>query len=70
MIYRWHESYNMAVCRIALSQRVPLIDIRSAFLERKNYQSLLCEDGIHPNEEGHAMISSVILSQAPSLLTA
>lgn len=59
-IYRWHERYNLAVCRIAQESGVPLIDISSAFLEKHNYQALLCEDGIHPNESGHRLISGVI----------
>lgn len=59
-IYRWHERYNLAVCRVARECRVPLIDISSAFLETHDCQRLLCEDGIHPNEAGHRLISGVI----------
>ena len=59
-IYRWHERYNLAVCQVAKACEVPLIDISSAFLETHNYQDLLCEDGIHPNEKGHRLISGVI----------
>ncbi len=59
-IYRWHEMYNLAVFRLAKSCDVPIIDISSAFLERVNYQKLICEDGIHPNAEGHSLIGGVI----------
>ena len=59
-IYRWHERYNLAVCRLAKECGVPLIDISSAFLETHRYQELICEDGIHPNEGGHRLISRVI----------
>jgi len=59
-IYRWHERYNLAVCRVAKECGVPLIDISSAFLEKHRYQDLICEDGIHPNENGHRLISAVI----------
>ncbi len=59
-IYRWHEMYNLAVCRIAIKHQVPLIDISSAFLKTGNYQSLICEDGIHPNANGHKLISETI----------
>ena len=52
-IYRWHEMYNLAVCRVAMEERVPLLDISSRFLAADSYQELLCEDGIHPNEKGH-----------------
>ncbi len=66
-IYRWHEMYNIAVLRLAAVKDVALIDIRRAFLETKDYLSLLCEDGIHPNEAGHALISEVIKKTVPSL---
>lgn len=59
-IYRWHEMYNLAVYRLALAHHVPLIDISSAFLQTENYQRLICEDGIHPNENGHSLISETI----------
>lgn len=59
-IYRWHEYYSLAVCRIAYSTGVPLVDVRSAFLTQKNTDHLICDDGIHPTAEGHALISQVI----------
>ncbi|WBY64202.1 SGNH/GDSL hydrolase family protein [Thermocaproicibacter melissae] len=59
-IYRWHEMYNVAVMRVAVKAGVPLIDISSAFLETCHYQKLICEDGIHPNEQGHALIARII----------
>lgn len=59
-IYRWHEMYNLAVVKLAAIKNVPLIDIRKAFLESRNYLNLFCEDGIHPNEAGHALISDSI----------
>ncbi len=59
-IYRWHERYNLAVCQVAQECDVPVIDISSAFLEEHHYQLFLCEDGIHPNEDGHRLISRVI----------
>ncbi|MBE6830962.1 MAG: SGNH/GDSL hydrolase family protein [Ruminococcaceae bacterium] len=59
-IYRWHEMYNLAVYRLAMDQGVPLIDISSAFLKTGNFQDLICEDGIHPNENGHRLIGQTI----------
>jgi lysophospholipase L1-like esterase len=67
-IYRWQEYYNMAVCRVAAELHAPLLDIRSAFLEQRDYNALLCEDGIHPNEKGHKLISSVLTERLPALL--
>ena len=62
-IYRWHEQYNVAVHKIAQTANVKLIDIRSAFLERRDYCNYLSDDGIHPNEKGHSMISQIALQQ-------
>ena len=59
-IYRWHEMYNMVVVKLAAIKRIPLVDIRKAFLESRDYLKLYCEDGIHPNEAGHAFISDVV----------
>lgn len=59
-IYRWHEMYNIAVCRLAKDTETPLLDISSAFLETCHYQQLICDDGIHPNEKGHALISRIL----------
>lgn len=59
-IYRWHEMYNLAVCRLSRDMDVPLIDISSAFLETPNYQRLICADGIHPNAEGHKLIGRTV----------
>jgi len=66
-IYRWHEMYNLAVVKLAAAKNAPLIDIRRAFLETKNYEKLLCDDGIHPNEKGHALISDVLKSYSYAL---
>jgi acyl-CoA thioesterase-1 len=62
-IYRWHEMYNLAVARLAAALDVPFADITSPFLETKDYGSLLCGDGIHPNESGHALIGSVLTGE-------
>lgn len=59
-IANWHERYNLEVFKIATENNVPIIDITSKFLEAKDYSQYLCEDGIHPNEEGHKLIASII----------
>jgi lysophospholipase L1-like esterase len=56
VIYAHHELYNSIVTKLAAKEKIPLIDIRTAFLKQKNYSALLCEDGIHPNEMGHRVI--------------
>ncbi len=66
-IYRWHETYNMAIMAVARSLSVPLIDIRSAFLQHADAPSLICDDGMHPNEKGHKLIAQELVRFAPSL---
>lgn len=58
--YRWQEMYNLAVCELAVAKDVPLVDIRREFLKRKNYENYLCEDGMHPNDAGHQLISETL----------
>ena len=59
-IYRWHERYSIAVQSVAKKANVTLLDVRSAFLERRDYTRFLCDDGIHPNAQGHALIADVM----------
>lgn len=55
-IYWWQEKYSYTLEKIARSAGTHLIDVRSAFLRQKDYRDLICADGIHPNEEGQALI--------------
>lgn len=66
-IYRFHEIYNVQICNIAAEYNIPLIDIRSEFLKKRNYSDYLCNDGIHPNENGHDIIAGVIAGAIPNL---
>jgi lysophospholipase L1-like esterase len=55
-IYRWQELYAVAVLRTAAKLDCLVLDLRTPFLERKNYENLLCVDGIHPNIAGHELM--------------
>ncbi|MBO4474931.1 MAG: SGNH/GDSL hydrolase family protein [Clostridiales bacterium] len=59
-ITNWHERYNIEIFKLAIANEVPVIDITSIFLEKKNYSYYLCEDGIHPNVKGHRLIAQAI----------
>lgn len=67
-IYRWQAMYSAAVVLLAKAYRVPVIDIRAAFLLTEDYRAYLCKDGIHPNEKGHALIAQAIEQQARAYL--
>ncbi len=63
-IFRWHEGYDEAVRRVAAATSCPLLDIRKAFLEKRDYGEYMCQDGIHPNREGHRLIQSALEAYA------
>lgn len=56
MIYRWQEMYSSAIVSLAAKLRVPLADVRSLFLSRRDYQSLIARDGIHLTEAGYHLV--------------
>lgn len=62
-IYRFQERYSLRVNQIAQACNCRLLDIRSAFLDLWNTNSLFCRDGIHPNTEGQRFIGQTILAQ-------
>ena len=59
-ITNWHEMYNLEIFKLAAVRRVPIIDITSAFLNKRDFKEYLCDDGIHPNERGHHLIADVV----------
>lgn len=59
-MYRWQEMYNLKVVELAKKLNVPLIDIRSVFLQDKHYERLMSRDGIHPNEKGYELIYTTV----------
>lgn len=59
-IYWWQEKYNAAILTVAEHTQTAWIDLRSAFLSTPDFRSYLCKDGIHPNAEGHYLISRAI----------
>ena len=67
-IYRWHESYSQIVDNVARRAKVGLIDVRSELLRERRLPELLCADGIHLNEAGHARICAAIKRQAAGLV--
>lgn len=67
-IYRHHERYSMAVSRLALQNGCHLVDVRDAFLQKKNYGDYLCADGIHPNEKGHQLMRDTFVARGRELM--
>lgn len=63
-IFKWQEMYSAVVEELAAKEKIPMIDIRSGFMSKKNFSNYLCADGIHPNEKGHLLISRAIREKA------
>lgn len=64
IIYRQQELYSRAIEKLAYTEALPLIDVRSQFLELHDYRNYLCVDGIHLNELGQQRMSEVFSSFA------
>lgn len=60
MIYRWQERYSNAVARLADRLSLPLADIRSEFLARRDYCTLIARDGIHLTRPGYELVFSTL----------
>ena len=58
-IERFQELYSLRINTVASETGTTLIDIRSGFLQRFDCATLICEDGIHPNYQGHLLIASM-----------
>lgn len=64
-ISRWQERYAIAIRDTAEECGCKLADLRSWMLDELDYPSLICDDGIHPNENGHDMIAKKAMQYFP-----
>jgi len=69
-ITQWHDMYNLELFKLATELNIPIIDITSPFLVKRDYRELFCEDGIHPNKKGHRLIAETICNYAHKYLAA
>lgn len=58
-LYRHQEVFNNAIQKIAFQTGTLFFDYRTEFLSRIDFLSLMCEDGIHPNQNGHNFITKL-----------
>lgn len=63
----WQEYYNLEIFKIGALRGVRVLDISSAFLHDPHMCRLMCVDGMHPNEQGHRLIASTIMSEVGNL---
>ena len=55
-IYRTQERYSNAIADVAQRYDLPCIDVRSLFLESRQFPQLISQDGIHPSESGYQLL--------------
>lgn len=56
-IAHYQEKYSRAIEVIAKDEKIPLIDLRGAFLRKRRVEDYICSDGIHPNTKGQELMS-------------
>jgi len=64
MIYRFQELYSNTISRVAAETGSLFVDVRRCFLDKHNFKELICDDGIHPNVEGHKLINQAFMDFA------
>jgi len=67
-IYRWEERYARLGEWTAEQEGTMLVDLREPFLAKRRLDCLLCDDGIHPSQEGQALIYESFCSFTDELL--
>lgn len=61
------EAYNELLSEIGRTYSIPVIDAYSAFT-KNDFNTLMSEDGLHPNEKGHQVIFEAVLKVLKLLL--
>lgn len=70
-IERWQKTYSELIQQIAREEQVDLIDLRAEFLASgKDLKTLICDDGIHPSEEGQKLICSILSRKLRGMIVA
>ena len=67
VLLRNQEEYMEALRQIAKEKNVQLIDMRVEFRKTSDPMSLMCEDGVHPNIEGHKLMADVFVKLLPEI---
>lgn len=56
ILYRWQEHYNHVAMEVARQEGCFVVDTRTDFMIRHDFEQLLCADGIHPTPQGHRLL--------------
>ena len=68
-IYRYQELYSDAILKLARSEELPFVDVRSAFLEciGSPFSQLISGDGLHPTEKGYEIVARCFRERLESI---
>lgn len=66
-LYQNQELFSLKVAAIARALGVQIVDIRSEFLAHPNYKTLMCLDGVHPNQAGYDFMAEIWKREIPRL---
>jgi len=66
-LYQNQELFSLKAAAIARSLGVQIVDIRSEFLAYQNYKTLMCLDGVHPNQAGYDFMAQIWKREMPRL---
>lgn len=62
-ISRHQEIFSTECLKVAMKNHCRFLDFRSELLSRKDFLSFVCDDGIHPNQNGHKMIADFVTAK-------
>ena len=65
ILTNWHEMYNLSIFKLAHKHQLPIIDLTTPFLQKGDCEPYFCDDGIHPNNRGHLLITNAIMNARP-----
>ena len=66
-LYQNQELFSLKAAAIARALGVQTVDIRSEFLAHPNYKTLMCLDGVHPNQAGYDFMAEIWKREIPRL---
>ena len=61
------QRYQNALMAFASTSNIQTIDAWTLFTNTQNSATLMCDDGIHPNEEGYKLLSKLWIERIPQL---
>ena len=65
--FKNQKSYDDALVEYAKKNNVQTVNMREPMLATGQFDDLMCQDGIHPNEEGYRFMSEIWIKEIPNL---